>query len=58
MEHAKIGEQVAYHSHKHRRTPNLPVFQGQWGFAYTPLGIRVLHGGGPKPLYVRRRGGG
>jgi hypothetical protein len=51
-----MGAQVAYQAPTHRRLPDLPVLPGQWGLAYTPLGIRVLHGGNANPLHVRRRG--
>jgi hypothetical protein len=54
-EPAEITEHIAYHAPK--RPPDLPALLGQWGLAYTPLGIRVLTGGRAKPLYVRRRGG-
>ena len=54
---AEIGAHVAYHAPKHRPARRLPVLRGQWGLAYTPLGIRVLHGGDPKPLHIRRQGG-
>jgi hypothetical protein len=47
---------AAYQAPKHRPLPDLLVLPGQWGLAYTPLGIRVLHGGSANPLHVRRRG--
>ena len=54
---AESVRHVVYHAPTHRRLPNLPVLRGQWGLAYTPLGIRVLHGGNAKPLHVCRQGG-
>jgi hypothetical protein len=51
-----MGTHVAYQAPKHRRLPDLPMLPEQWGLAYTPLGIRVLHGGNANPLHVRRRG--
>src|SRR5260370_1643041 len=52
-----MGTDVAYQAPKHRGLPDLPVLSGQLGLAYTPLGVRVLHGGNANPLHVRRRGG-
>lgn len=60
IEPMKLGGQIAYHVPKHGLSPTLPVLPGQWGLAYVPIGIRVLHGPSgesERPLYVRRGGG-
>jgi hypothetical protein len=44
MSEAKANPNVIYHPPKHRPLHDLPVVPGQWGLAYHPFGIRVLHG--------------
>jgi hypothetical protein len=57
MSEAKTDPNVIYHPPKHRRLPDLPMLPGQYGLAYHPFGIRVLHGlNGRNPLHVYRKG--
>jgi len=51
----KLTRPVHYHQPKLQSAPDLPMFPGQWGFAYVPLGIMVLpgpEGKAHKALYV------
>jgi hypothetical protein len=60
MAETETGPNVIYHSPRHRPLRDLPVLPGQWGLAYHPIGIRVLHGldhDHLTPLHVYREGG-
>ena len=60
MSETETDPDVTYHPPKHRPLHDLRVKPGQWGLAYHPFGIRVLHGldhNHLTPLHVHRKGG-
>jgi hypothetical protein len=60
MSETETDPNVIYHPPKHGPLHDLPVLPGQWGLAYHPFGIRVLHGldhNHLNPLLVYREGG-